>query len=180
MAINKFFYSLFAIAIVFLMIEKEEVIIETTNEEKPKVSFYDSVMYDITTKNVNQMIQSSEAYIYNDREELVNGLIITKTETKEDDIEDGVNVVKADYIIKIKNDVFLDGNVHLQLDNSIDLKTEQLEYNTKSQIAKNSIAFEMTKDESNFIGDNLYLDGQNNHIIAKNAKIKLKVSDEKK
>ncbi len=170
MGINKFFYALFTIAIVFLVLEKEEVIVEITNDEKPKVSFYDSVMYDITTKNVNQMIQSTQAYIYNSREELVDALIVSRKEAK-----DNVDIVQADYMIKIKNDVYLDGNVHLQLDNSIDLKTEQLEYNIKTQIAKNNIAFEMIQDESNFMGDHLYLDGQNKHIIAKNAKIKIKV-----
>ena len=170
MGINKFFYALFTIAIVFLVLEKEEVIVEITNDEKPKVSFYDSVMYDITTKNVNQMIQSTQAYIYNSREELVDALIVNRKEAK-----DNVDIVQADYMIKIKNDVYLDGNVHLQLDNSIDLKTEQLEYNIKTQIAKNNIAFEMIQDESNFMGDHLYLDGQNKHIIAKNAKIKIKV-----
>jgi len=170
MGINKFFYALFTIAIVSLVLEKEEVIVEITNDEKPKVSFYDSVMYDITTKNVNQMIQSTQAYIYNSREELVDALIVNRKEAK-----DNVDIVQADYMIKIKNDVYLDGNVHLQLDNSIDLKTEQLEYNIKTQIAKNNIAFEMIQDESNFMGDHLYLDGQNKHIIAKNAKIKIKV-----
>jgi len=174
MGINKFFYFLFTIAILFLLFEKKEVIVELTNEEKPTVSFYDSVMYNITTKNVNQMVQSSEAYIYNDREELVNGLIITKPEIK-DDKEESINIVNADYIIKINDLVYLDGNVHLQLNNSIDLKTEQLEYNMKSQIAKNNIEFEMTQDESSFVGNNLYLDAQSNHIIAKNAKIKIKV-----
>ena len=176
MGINKFLYALFTMAIIFLMYDKKEIAIEITNEEKPKVSFYDSVMYDITTKNVSQMIQSSQAYIYKSREELIDALIVTRHETdKEDETKDGVDIVRADYMIKIKNDVYLDGNVHLQLNNSIDLKTEQLEYNTQTKIAKNNIAFEMIKDESDFIGDHIYLDGQNKHIIAKNAKIKIKV-----
>jgi hypothetical protein len=180
MGINNFLYSLLTISIIFLFIDKKEIIAKVEVQEQPIVSFYDSVMYDITTKNIDQMVQSSEAYIYKNREELTDGLIVTRV-IKNKPTDTGVNIIKADYLIKIKDDLYLDGDVHLQLSNSIDLKTEQLEYNMKTLVAKNSIDFDITQDKSHFKGNTLYLDAKNNHLIAKNAKIKIKVlKNEKK
>ncbi len=176
MGINNFLYSIFALAILFMYIEQKEVVIEEKKEEKPTVSFYNSVMYDITSQSVTQMIQSSQAYMYKKREELVDGIIVTKVEKKEDE-ESEVNMIKADYIIKMADNIYLDGDVNLQLGNDIELKTEQLEYNMKTEIAKNNVAFDMRKNKSSFLGDQLYFDTKNNHIIAKNTKIKIKVSE---
>ncbi len=177
MGINNFLYLLFICAVVFISIEKKQIVVKLAQDEKPMVSFYDSIMYDITTTNITQMIQSTQAYMYKDREELIDGLIITKSK---DNNESKINMVKGDFLVKIKDDLYLDGNVHLQLDNSIDLKTEHLEYNTQTQIAKNNAKFKMTQEDRVFNGKDLFLDAQNNHIIASNANIRIKVSDDKK
>ena len=177
MGINNFLYLLFTCAVVFVSIEKKHEAVKLVQDEKPIVSFYDSIMYDITTTNIAQMIQSTQAYMYKDREELIDGLIITKSK---DNNESKVNMVKGDFLLKIKNNLYLDGNVHLQLDNSIDLKTEHLEYNTQTKIARNNTVFIMTQENKTFNGKNLFLNGQTNHIIASNANIRIKVSDDKK
>jgi hypothetical protein len=174
MGINKFIYFLLGCSALFLMVDKQQETIIVNKEEKPIVSFYDSLIYDINTKNVNQIIQSKEAYFYKNMEKIINGTIITRTENTNTNMLSGTNM------IKIKDDIYIDKNVHLVLNNSLDLKTEQLEYNFKTKIAKNKTFFKIVKENNTFIGENLYLDGITNHIIAKNIKIGIRMPDDKK
>jgi hypothetical protein len=173
MAINKFIFILLGCSIIFLMVDTKSEVVKKTKYEKPIVSFYDSIMYDINSKNVNKIIQSKEAYFYKEMEELVDGTIITRTQNE------STNMVSGSNMIKIKDDIYIDGNVHFLMGNSADLKTEQLEYNTKTKIAKNVVPFTMIKDDDIFIGRDLYLNGNTKHIIAKNIKIKIRMTDDK-
>lgn len=175
MGITKFIYFLLVCAIAFLFYEKKEEIHIVSKEEKPIVSFYESTMYSMNDKNVYQVIQSSQAYIYKNREELIDGTIISRSE---DDTTIGTNMVTGKSIIKKGDNIFLDGNVNLQLSNSMDINTEQMEYNLKTQVATNKTDFIIIENGDSFKGKNLYLDGTNRNIKADNAQIKIKVFDE--
>ena len=177
MGINKFIYLLLICSVVFLLIEKDQLIVQIQDEERPTVSFYDYIMYDITKDKVEQIVQSKEAYIYKKREELVDGVIITRSNNTEQNATN-TNLLSGNNIIKMGNNIYIDGNVHLQLSNDINIKTEQLEYNLKTKIAKNNVKFVMSQNNNTFKGKELFLDGTNNHIIAKQTNIKIKVFDE--
>lgn len=176
MGINKFVFFLLFVSITFLMIDKQQKIVVVNQQEVPTVSFYDSVMYEITENNLNQIVHSKEAYIYDKREELVESVIIART--KKDTSNTNTNIVSSDNIVKIKNDLYMDGNVNLQLNNNLTVKTEQIQYNLKTSIAKNNIAFEIIQNGNKFTGEELFLDAKSSHIIAKNTKFQIKVFDE--
>jgi hypothetical protein len=173
MGINKFIYLLLVCSILVLFYEKDEKVIHIDDEEKPEISFYNSTAYDITTKGVNQVVRSNEAYMYRTREELVSATIINKGNSL-----NKTNIVSGDHFLKIENQLYVDGNVNLQLENEIAVTTEQLEYNIKTKMVKNSLPFEATQYNHSFEGDNLYLDLTKNYIKAKNIKMKIEVLNE--
>lgn len=173
MGINKFIYILLILSIVVLFYKEDKKVIIVDNEKKPAISFYDSIAYDITISGVNQVVRSSEAYMYKTREELVDATIITKS-----DLKNRTNIVSGDYFLKIKDQLYIDGNVNLQLENGINIITEQLEYNIKSKIAKNSLYFQATQYNSSYEGKNLYLDVANRNIKSDDTKMKIEVGNE--
>jgi len=173
MDINKFIYILLTLSVLVLFYEKDKKVIIVDDEKKPAISFYDSTAYDITTSGVNQVIRSSEAYMYKTREELVNATIINKT-----DIGNSPNIVSGDYFLKIKDQLYIDGNVNLQLENGINIRTEQLEYNIKSKIAKNSLYFQAIQYNNRYEGKNLYLDVVKRNIKSDDTKMKIEVGNE--
>jgi multidrug efflux pump subunit AcrB len=173
MGINKFIYILLICSILFLFYEKDTKEVFVDNEEKPEISFYNSTAYDITTTGVNEIVRSSEAYMYKTREELVDGTIISKGDTN-----NSANVVSGDHFLKMENQLYIDGNVNLQLENDINVATEQLEYNIKTKIAKNSLPFEAIQYNNIFEGKNLYLDMRKKYIKSDDTKMRIEVTNE--
>ncbi|MEA3512551.1 MAG: hypothetical protein U9R37_03020 [Campylobacterota bacterium] len=175
MGITRFVIFLFVISIVFLSINKKTEIINIEKDEKPVVSFFDSIMYEITTQSVTQVVQSKEAYSFKDKDKLIDAMIVVKSENNETKID--TNIVSAKEILKIDDYLYLKEDVDLQLSNNFNIKTQELDIDIKNKIATNKVAFEVTKETDKFIGDTLYLNGINNHIIAKNTHFKIKVED---
>jgi hypothetical protein len=176
MGIGKFTFILTFCAIAFMFYEKEQVVIANKIEVKPKISFYNSIMYEITQDGVTQVVQSKSALMYDKRDEFKETMIIAKSNKKYGNIN--THTLYGDNIIKIGDELYLDGKVNLQLADGTDLKTEQLEYNIKTNIAKNSKPFILTKDKDILAGESLYFDPNTVHIIAQKTKFKIKVKDE--
>lgn len=174
MGINKFLFLVIIFIALFLIVDKEQLVKKVKNIEKPKVSFYDSTMYDITQKSVTQIVKSKQADVYDKREELYNATIITKANENSYD----TNILSGNSMIKKNTDIYLRGSVNLQTPNGTNLQTEELDYNTQTQIAKNNIYFIATRNADTFEGTNLYLDSLKEEITAKTTKFRMKVTNE--
>lgn len=157
----------------FLFIDKEQKEQKVKKELKPTVSFYDSIMYEITDLNVKQIVKSKQADIYNNKEELTDATIVVKSDKNSYD----TNIASSNSMIKIGDDVYLKKNVNLQLSDGTNVKTEQLDYNLKSKIATNNTDFMMIRETDTFKGKGLYLDSIKEHIKSENTKFRMKVEN---
>ena len=173
MGITKFLFVLFFCAVLFLFYTKENKVVVIKKVEKPLIEFENSIMYDISTKGVNQVIQSQDAYIFKNSEQLHNATILIKSEK---DISKA-NTISADLIVKVKNNLYLNNNVVLQSEDKMTLKTEELQYNTKSLVAVNNSEFEIIQNNSSFYGVGLFMDGKIKHIKANNTHFRIKLRD---
>jgi len=173
MGINKFMIFLIIFTILFLLFDKEQLSQKEKKEKSPTVSFYDSTMYEITEENVNQIVKSKQADMYDDKEELKEATIVAKS----DNHSYNTNIASSNKMIKIGDKVFLNEKVNLQLSDGTNIKTEQLNYNLKTKIANNSVAFIVLRDNDTFQGENLFLDSIAEHITADKAKFKMKVGN---
>jgi len=171
MGISKFLLLLILGTIVFLFIEKKIVVHNIDNEEKPKVSFYNSTMYEITDKNVNQVVTSKETNIFKKREELFDATIVSKAKENSYD----TNTISGNKIVKKGDNVYLSGSVNLVLSDKTNIKTEQLDYNTKTKIATNKVKFVAVQGNTTFYGNTLFLDTVNEKIKANQTKFRMKV-----
>lgn len=176
MDITKFLYLLLAFSVAIFFYDIDQVDKTKDDVEKPLVSFYDSVMYNINTENVRNIIPSKEAYFYKNREEMYEGTIITRSDDSKK--TDTTNSISAENMIKIGDDIYLDGNVNLETAQGMSLKTEQLHYNLKTRIAQNEERFVASKGFHDFYGKNLYYDDFNRYLKAKNTHFNIKVNDE--
>lgn len=173
MGINKFLFFLLIFSIILIFYDIEQIDTKNNKHEKPLVSFYDSTLYDINEKSVKSVVKSDEAYFYKSREEMVSGTFVIKENQK--DPSSGNHIITGDNIVKIKNNVYFDGNVSLEMANGLHLKTEQLEYNINSKILKNQSKFVATKDFHDFHGENLHFNIKNKSINSKKVEFKIKV-----
>ncbi len=173
MGISKFMILLIIFTLIFLFIDKEQTVQKVKREVKPKVSFFDSTMYEITEENVKQIVKSKQADIYDKREELVDATIVVKSDKNSYD----TNIVSGNSMIKIGDKVYLKDKVNLQLADGTNIKTEQLDYNLQTKIAQNKVAFTAIRDNDTFIGKELFLDSISEHIKAEKTKFRMKVEN---
>lgn len=171
MGISKFMFLLIMLTFLFLFMEKEIIIPQKQKIIKPKVSFFDSTMYEITEKNINQIVKSEKADIYDKKEELFDATVIVRSNKNTND----TNIVSSNSMIKKDNLLFLQDSVNLQLSDGTNIKTEQLDYNLETKIATNKVPFVAIQETNSFLGDNLFLNSVSEHLKAKNAKFRMKV-----
>jgi len=171
MGISKFMVLLIIFTLVFLFIDKEPMVKKEKQEVKPKVSFFDSTMYEITEQNVKQIVKSKQADIYDKTEKLIDATIVAKSDKNSYD----TNIVSANSMIKVGDNVYLNDTVNLDLADGTNIKTEQLDYNLETKIAQNSVPFTAVRGTDTFKGNNLFLDSISEYIRAKQAKFRMKV-----
>jgi len=176
MGITKFLYFLLFFSIFIIFYDVDKVNSTDDGEEKPLVSFYDTIMYNIDTKNVNHVIPSKEAYLYKGREEMIGGTIVTKEEDTK--YIKTTNSLSAESMIKVGNDIYLDGDVNVQMADGTNLKTEQLHYNLKNKIAQNEQKFVVVKGFHDFYGRDLHYDISKKNLKARYTHFKIKVENE--
>lgn len=169
MGIKRFIAVLFIAAVLFLLYDIESITGDINKQEKPLVSFYDTLSYTIDTQNVKSIVRSNEVYLYDKREEMVNTTMLLRDKSSQES-----NFAKADFVTKVTDDLYLDGNVILQAQNGIELSSEELQYNTKKHIAKNNLAFEVDYNGNIFKGEKLFLDFDSRYIKGKNIQFSLK------
>ena len=175
MGITRFIYFLLISSMIFLFYNEETEIKDIKKEERPIISFFDSIMYEITNERIGQIIQSKKTLIYKNRDELYDATVIVKSKKNHNET---TNTISAMNILKFGDNIYLDHNVYLQLSNNLNIRTEQLEYNLKTQIAKNTETFEAIQQDKSLNGNSLYIDSTKNIIMAKNTKFKIKVKND--
>ena len=174
MGISKFMIFLIIFTIVFLFIEKDYLVQSVQKEKKPTVSFYDSIMYEITDVGVKQIVKSKQADVYKHKEILKDATIIVKANKN----GYATNIGNSKKMTKIGNKVILEDNVNLQFANGVNVKTQRLDYNIKTKIATNNVPFLVTRDKDTFDGKKLFFDSNKELIKAEKTKFRMKVNDE--
>ncbi len=137
----------------------------------PKISFINTVMYDINIKNVDKMVNAREVYIYDNKDELYNSAIVLRNANNNFDTISGKYMKKENGIYNFQGDVVL------KRDGDLELKTNALQYNIKTAIATNKDDFIFTYKNSIFSGRNLYLNRNDYAISGDNAHFKINTKD---
>ena len=171
MAINIFVFSIIIFSIILTNFKVDDKVVKKEYKNVPLVTFENSIMYDIDDENIKQIVQSRQALNYKDRDELYDATIITRNDKNSSD------TISAEYMLK-QNDIYkLYQNVHLMQSDTAQLTTDFLVYNPISKIGYNDTDFILNYNDNTLVGRDLYFDGANSIIKAKNTHFKLKVQE---
>ena len=171
MAINIFVFSIIIIAAILTNFKVEEQVVKKEYTNMPLVTFENSIMYDIDDQNIKQIVQSIQALNYKNRDELYDATIIIRNDLNSSD------TISAEYMLKKGDEYKLYQNVHLMQSDTTQLRSDFLVYNSLTKIAQNNTKFILTYNNNELTGDNLYFNGIDNIIKAKNTHFKLKVEE---
>jgi hypothetical protein len=163
MGINIFVVSIIVISLILTNIKMEKTLETQTDNNVPLVVFENSIMYDIDEKEIKQIVQSRQALNYKNRDELYDATILIRNKDNSSD------TISAEYIFKQGNLYKLYQNVNLIQSDKTQLITDYLKYDSLTKIAQNNIDFTLRYNGNTLVGNNLYFDGINHIIKAKDT-----------
>jgi lipopolysaccharide transport protein LptA len=174
MFIKFFIYTTLAICLIALFkpLPKNYNKQNKNSTNTPLLVFKDATMYTLNDKKVTQIIKASKVNKYENKEEIIKGTLISRVEMKNN--QDLTDIISANNILKIKDDLVFNKDVTYLRDNFISFKTTKLNYNLKTKIAKNRTNFIGKYYNNQIQGKNLYINIKKEYIKIDQIKLKLK------
>ena len=173
MVIRIFIFILLGLSISSYFIPVEDKTKKGENEDIALLTFTDSTMYTLTINSMHRIVNSKEVLRYRDRDVMYDGILTLKGKDK--DNNEITDILYSDVIIKRGDDFKFLNNVKYRRDSYITLNTNELLYNDKTGIAKNTLPFEGTYFNNYIKGENIYLNLNKYHMKANNAHFEVEI-----
>lgn len=177
MDIKLFNYTLLLVALgaYFIPVENKEK--NNDSKDIPLVVFEKPLMYTLTDKNLSRVVEASHAVRYKTRDEIYDASILLRNNLEKKDYK--IETLEAQVIIKKDDILSLKRDVKYNRDNFINLHTDALDYNLKTRLAKNSVAYSGYYYNNSIKGTNLYLDGTKNYMKSNNVHFEIEVKNKR-
>lgn len=174
MAIRIFVYGLLIISTLSFFVSAQTQVEDIKIEEKPMLVFHDSVMYTLTDENMTRIVQSSRAERYKTRDLMYDAEIITLSQDKA-----YTDYISANLIIK-RGDIFkFLNNAKYNRENFIEFTSDEIIYNSKTEIATNTKPFKGRYYKNILNGNNIFFDAGKSIMRSKNAHFEVELNDKK-
>jgi hypothetical protein len=167
MVIRIFIFSLLIISTISLLLTVNNDISDSKSKDIALITFKDSTMYTMDDENVVRVIRSKKAVRYRNRDEMYNGILISKIKSKE--IKDSADIISADFIEKKGSKLKFVDHVKYDREDFLSLKTDLLHYDLESKIAYNNKPFIGKYYDDFLIGSELYFDANKAYFRSKKA-----------
>ncbi|MGM0519083.1 MAG: hypothetical protein ACQERD_05525 [Campylobacterota bacterium] len=151
---------------------------DTTKEDVkdiPLIEFDNPKMFTLNKTDLTKIVLAKKAIRYASRDEMFEGDITLKNQNKNQDYT--LENISADLIISQGNILTFKNNVNYRRDGFVNLKTEELYYNTKQQTAYNSVDYKGWYYDNYVTGSNLYVDSVNKKIKSQNSHFEINMKN---
>ena len=167
MVIRVFIFSLLIISTISLFLTVNNDIADSKTKDIALITFKDSTMYTINDESVVRVVKSEKAVKYRNRDEIYNGILISKIKSKEK--SDSADIISADFIEKKGSKLKFVEHVKYNREDFLSLKTDLLHYDLESKIAYNNKPFIGKYYNDFLIGSELYFDAKKAYFRSKKA-----------
>jgi len=177
MGIKAFIFSLLVLSISLFIV----TIILTPaqikkSQDLPKVTFINSTIYEINTKEVTQIVKSKRAYHYETKEELYDATIILKSKDAKDQENLVTNTISANLIQITDSMVKFRGDVNYNKSTGTTLESEALDYDRITKHLTGDQKFIAFHDGNKLKGNSLSMqENQNIFKSTDNTPLKLDI-----
>lgn len=158
MGVKLFVVTLFLLSVFSLFSEITKYASVKKNKESPLVTFSDATMYTLNHEEVLRVVEAQTAIRYKTRDEMYNATIITRVKDKKNN--EAKDTVSAERMIKKADLYSFFDNVKFNRDDFMLLRTNELYYDIKKEIAYNSVPFQSIYNGDVLNGNNFYLDNK--------------------
>lgn len=166
MAINFFVYIMLGVSVLMMSFSIDTNITKQRSKNLPLVEFDQAIMYTMDEKEVTRIVKADKALSFKNKDEMyVANLVMRNNADKEN-----LDILSANKVVQKRDNLYLSGDVVYNRGDVMQFKSKTLNYNTKTKIAKNKAPFWAMYNGNEFTGKNLYVDTNNNTILADKPK----------
>jgi hypothetical protein len=158
MGVKLFVVTLFVVSVFSLFGEITKYVKIKDKKEAPLVTFSEAKMYTLNYDNVLRIVQAQTAVRYKTRDEMYNAMIITRVKDKKK--SETKDTVSANKMVKKADLYSFFDDVKYNRDDFMQLRTNELHYDVKKEIAYNSAPFQSIYNGDILNGNNFYLDNK--------------------
>ncbi len=173
MVINVFVILLLLFSTLSYFIPVENRAKKDATEDIALLTFNNSTMYTLTPDSMNRLINSEKVLRYKDRDVMYKGVLTLKGKDK--DNKEITDTLYSDLIVKRGDNFKFSKNVKYKRDDYITLNTDELYYDAKSRVAKNTLPFEGTYFNNYIKGEQIYLDFNKYHMKSKKTHFEIEI-----
>lgn len=176
MGIKLFVFGLFLVSVVsfFSEIVKNKVV--KNKNDNPLVTFTDATMYTMTYDEVSRIVQAKTALRYKSRDEMYDATIINRVKDKKNgEVKD---IISAEKMLKQGDLYSLYNNVKYDRDVFLSLRTNELYYDIKKEIAYNNVPFKGMYKGDILNGDKFYLDNTTKFLKASQSHFEINMNNQ--
>ena len=178
MDIRLFSYSLLVLAIGAYFIPVNNKAKNDDIKDIPLVVFENSIMFTLNENNLTRIVNSSHAIRYKSRDEMYDANIFLKNSLDEKEYK--YETLEAQFIMKKGNNLSLQKDVKYNRDNFINLKTDSMYYNLKTNLARNDVPYDGYYYNNLISGTNLYLVGKKNYMKSEDIHFEIEIKSKGK
>jgi len=157
----------------FLLYQKPyDVQLSTSSENEPNIEMIDVTNYSITQEGVSHIVKATKVLRFSKYDEFYNIDAIKKSK------EYFLEKLKADRGKLVGDNLHLKGNVRYENSDYVKFKSEEVDYNLKTKIAKTDVDFTLENNRTITHGTSLLYETIEGKIYANN--IKSRIEEENK
>ena len=175
MAVKFLYYFLFAfiVMMVFLLYQKPyDVINHKSSKDSPNIEMIEMINYSITKDGISHIVKSSKVLRFVDRDEFYN--IDVTRKSKKTFLEN----LRAKSGTLVKDDLKFVGNVHYRNSDNVQFKSQEANYNLKTEVFKTNVNFTLEESRSVTKGTSMVYRTKEGKIYANN--IRSNIEEEQK
>jgi hypothetical protein len=176
MGVKLFVISLFLVSIFsfFSEIVKQKVV--KNNKDNPLITFTDATMYTMNYDEVLRIVEAKTAIRYKSRDEMYDATIVNRVKNKNNG--DAKDIISAQKMVKKDELYTLLDDVKYNRDNFLSLRTNELYYDIKKEIAYNSIPFQAVYKGDILNGKKLYLENKTKFLTAEKSHFEINMNNQ--
>jgi len=178
MDIRLFSYSLLVLAIGAYFIPVNNKAKNDDIKDIPLVVFEKPIMFTLSENNLTRIVNSSHVIRYKSRDEMYDTNIFLKNSLDEKEYK--YETLEAQFIMKEGNNLSLQKDVKYNRDNFINLKTDSMYYNLKTNLTRNDVPYDGYYYNNFINGTNLYLDGKKNYMKSEDVHFEIEIKSKGK
>lgn len=180
MGVKLFVITLFIFSVFSLFSEITKYTKIKDKKDTPLITFTDATMYTLNQDEVLRIVEAKEAIRYKTRDEMYDATVVSRVKDKNNKSNAAKDTVSAKKMVKKEDLYSFFDDVRYNRDNFMILRTNELYYDIKKEIAYSNVPFQSVYNGDILNGNKFYLDNKIKSFKAEQSHFEINMNKQTK